>query len=244
MTRDCKNPFLPQPAPDCRYGIRKGHILLPWPVDYPQTCVPLRQLGVEHGYHAVQTKQARCYPQYGLGTPTTCGFRSQVGTHFLERGFDRPAAGKRLDDRLPRQAHVGGKEVVVAVRPRAVVHIDPHYLRQAFAGLVPVGEAADDLDVASATTIPSHIELLAVLGFADHLSQRGQLGTLDARPASRLFATHYRRRFRAVRRRVEAADPRPTPAPFGRRACQLVRAVAAIAGKDKVAVGKPTQHYL
>src|SRR5260370_25341164 len=213
MTRDCKNPFLPQPAPDCRYGIRKGHILLPWPVDYPQTSVPLRQLGVEHGYHAVHTKQARCYTQYGLGTPATRGFQSQVGTHFLERGFDRPAAGKRLDDCLRRQAHVGVKEVVVAVRPRAVAHIYPQYLRQAFASLSPVRGAGDDLDVASATTIPSHIELLAVLGVADYLSRRRQLGTLDARPASRLFARHYRRGVGQAAVGVETADQEQNQGP-------------------------------
>src|SRR5438270_9394812 len=59
MTRDYKNPFDPQPAANCRYGIRKGDSLFAGPVDGAQAPVARGHLRVEHRDHAVQSEQTR-----------------------------------------------------------------------------------------------------------------------------------------------------------------------------------------
>ena len=127
MTRDRKNPFLPQPPSDCRYGIGKGHMSFPRPFDTPQTSVPLRHLRVQYGYHAIQAKQTRSYSQHCLCTATACRFQAQVRPHLLKRRFNIPSARKGFDDYLRRYRHIRSEEIVVAVRAGAVVDIDPQH---------------------------------------------------------------------------------------------------------------------
>ena len=112
-------------------------------------------LGEDQANDAEQAQQTGHGTQNRQGDMLSRRFKSQVFSHFLKGGFDRPAGGEPTDDLRRLQRRVGRVEVFVPMRALHVMDERPADRHQPFAGLVPLSGPADQFDTPICSAVPS-----------------------------------------------------------------------------------------
>ena len=236
-----KNPVQPNPTANRGHGVGKTDRRFAGPGNRCDMQTACRKRGIAQGHDRVQTKQARSRPQDGVFRAATSRFQTQVRTHFLKRGFDRPAGRVQFDHSLQREPHIRGEKIFVAMRARQVAHIHPKDGHQADAVFEPMSRAVSHFDMAPAAAIPRDRQPFELFRLGDQLLRRGKLLAAFAWSAALLRAR--RRSIVQICVRVELAYQIEMLSMSMAEASQGMCTEAAVADKLPFSLGKPVDQH-